>query len=292
MPNNLPGTSGYVLASTGASSAPVWIAPSNLYWNVIGNTGTSPSTNYLGTTDAQPLVFRTSATERMRILSTGQVAINTTTTTHQLHSLYAGTTDEIAAVYGNATGATANQAVGVWGKASNTSSSNTGTIGVLATGNGNSTAGQTNVALQVNDGEFAMGRTTEAPSAGTVVEGAAAGTSYSAQGPSGVLELTLSAAGNLVTSAPTAGVYQNLGAITVNNRYCNSSSIVIVNVLSKTDDGTAPDPKNASFFVDVDNRTTGAFDIRVGMIPTVTSVLNYSSSDKIRIGYEIVNAGK
>ncbi|HEY3876175.1 MAG TPA: hypothetical protein VGM92_11920, partial [Candidatus Kapabacteria bacterium] len=58
MPNNQPGTSGYVLASTGASSSPTWVQPSNLYWNILGNSGTNPAINYIGTTDAQPLVFR------------------------------------------------------------------------------------------------------------------------------------------------------------------------------------------------------------------------------------------
>ncbi len=292
MPNNLAGTSGYVLASTGASSAPSWVQPSNLYWTILGNTGTAPATNYLGTSDAQPLVFRTNNTERLRILSTGQVAINTTTTSHQLHSVYTGTTDEVAAIYGNANAASTNQVIGLWGSASNTGATNTGTIGVLATGNGNTTAGQTNVALQINDGEFAMGRTTETPSVGTVVEGATAGTAYSAQGPSGVIELTLGATGNLVTAAPTSGVFQNLGTLTINNRYTSSTSIVIVSVLTKTDDGVAPDCKQATYFVDVDNRTTGSFDIRVGMIPTTTNVSNYTTSDKIRIGYTIINAGR
>ncbi len=291
MPNNLPGTSGYVLASTGASSAPVWSAASNLYWSTLGNTGTSSSTNYLGTSDAQAFVFRTNNVERMRILSTGQVAINTTTTPHQLHSLFTGTTDEVAAIFGNASGSSTSQAIGVWGSASNASAGNTGTIGVLATGNGNTTAGQTNVALQINDGEFAMGRTTEAPGAGTVVEGAASGTAYSAQGPSGVIELTLGG-GNLSTTAPTSGVFQNLGTLTINNRYTAATSIVLVSVLAKNDDGSAPDCKQAEYFVDVDNRTAGAFDIRVGMIPTATNASNYTTSDKIRVGYTIINPGR
>jgi hypothetical protein len=36
-----------------------------------------PPTNFIGTTDAQPLVFRTTNQERMRIFSTGQVGVNT-----------------------------------------------------------------------------------------------------------------------------------------------------------------------------------------------------------------------
>ena len=47
-------------------------------WRLVGNTGTNASANFLGTTDDQPLVFRTSNAERMRILSDGLVWINTT----------------------------------------------------------------------------------------------------------------------------------------------------------------------------------------------------------------------
>lgn len=291
MPNSLAGTPGYILASSGSTTAPVWTRPSSLYWSTFGNAGTSASSNFIGTIDAKDFVFRTYNTERMRILSTGQVAINTTTTTHQLHSVNSATTDELAAVSGQTTATSTNQTIGIWGSASSTSSSNTGTIGVLATGNGNTTAGQTNVALQVNDGEFAMGRTTETSSAYSVVDGAATGTAYSAEGPSGVIELTLGG-GNLTTVAPTTGVFQYLGAITIRNRYCTASSIVVVSIVSKSDDGVAPDCAQGNYIADVDNRTAGTFDVQVGMIPTTTSVSNYSTSDKIRLAYTIVNPSR
>jgi hypothetical protein len=41
-------------------------------WRLVGNTGTNASTNFLGTTDNQPLVFRTNNTERMRMLTDGR----------------------------------------------------------------------------------------------------------------------------------------------------------------------------------------------------------------------------
>ena len=288
-PNNLAGTTGYVLTSLGSNTAPIWDSTGNFYWRTWGNTGTSTSYNYLGTSDANALVFKTNATERMRILTTGQVGINTTTPTHQLQSVYSGTTDEVAAVLGHASAATSNQAIGVWGSASGTSG--TGTIGVLATGNGNTTAGQTNVALQINDGELDMGRTTQSPSVGSAVEAATAGTSYSQQGPSGVIELTLGG-GNLATVAPINGVFEDLGTVTINNRYCSSSSIVLVSVVSKIDDGVSPDCRQAVYFVDATSRASGSFTIRIGMIPTVTDFSNYSTSDKIRIGYTIINPGR
>ncbi len=47
-------------------------------WLLTGNTGTNAATNYLGTTDNQPLVFRTGlpVTERMRMTATGNLGIN------------------------------------------------------------------------------------------------------------------------------------------------------------------------------------------------------------------------
>lgn len=48
-------------------------------WLLSGNSGTIPGTDFLGTTDAQHLVFKTNNTERMRVLSNGPVLINRTT---------------------------------------------------------------------------------------------------------------------------------------------------------------------------------------------------------------------
>jgi hypothetical protein len=48
-------------------------------WLLTGNAGTSPGTNFLGTTDAQRLVFKTNNTEHMTILANGNVGIGTTT---------------------------------------------------------------------------------------------------------------------------------------------------------------------------------------------------------------------
>src|SRR6476646_5847145 len=46
-------------------------------WHLLGNAGTNPAVNFIGTTDAKGLVFKTNKTERMRILSTGWVGIGT-----------------------------------------------------------------------------------------------------------------------------------------------------------------------------------------------------------------------
>ena len=46
-------------------------------WLTGGNTGTTSSTNYIGTGDSQDLVIRTNALERIRVESTGNVGIGT-----------------------------------------------------------------------------------------------------------------------------------------------------------------------------------------------------------------------
>ena len=62
-----------VLAWNGTS----WAPNNGLFWKLIGNAGTNPATNFIGTTDAQDFVVRTNNAERMRVLAGGQVGINT-----------------------------------------------------------------------------------------------------------------------------------------------------------------------------------------------------------------------
>ncbi|MCS6978748.1 MAG: hypothetical protein NZM15_01440, partial [Flavobacteriales bacterium] len=49
-------------------------------WRLTGNAGTSPSTNYLGTSDATDLSIRTHGAERIRVSSSGTVRLNNYTT--------------------------------------------------------------------------------------------------------------------------------------------------------------------------------------------------------------------
>ncbi len=51
----------------------------NNAWLLLGNAGTTAGTNFLGTTDAQDMVFKTNSTEWMRILANGNVGVHTTT---------------------------------------------------------------------------------------------------------------------------------------------------------------------------------------------------------------------
>jgi len=54
-------------------------------WSLLGNSGTDPSINFLGTTDAQPLVFKTALFEHMRITATGDIGIGTNLPSAKLH---------------------------------------------------------------------------------------------------------------------------------------------------------------------------------------------------------------
>lgn len=57
----------------------------NAQWKLTGNAATNPNTNFLGTTDAKPLVLRTNNVERMRILQGGKVGIGTKTPSARLN---------------------------------------------------------------------------------------------------------------------------------------------------------------------------------------------------------------
>lgn len=71
--NTIP-TAGNVLTWDGTQ----WIAtiPQGDFWKLTGNAGTTPATNFVGTTDNQDLVLRTNSIEKMRVTSIGAVGIN------------------------------------------------------------------------------------------------------------------------------------------------------------------------------------------------------------------------
>lgn len=65
-----------------AAGTPVYQSLSSLTlpaWNLTGNTGTTAGTNFLGTTDAVDLVFKTNNTERLRLTSGGVLRLAGTT---------------------------------------------------------------------------------------------------------------------------------------------------------------------------------------------------------------------
>ncbi|MFN1217440.1 tail fiber domain-containing protein [Chryseobacterium kwangjuense] len=54
-------------------------------WSKTGNAGTTPATNFIGTTDVQDFVTRSNNTERMRVTSAGNVGVGTSTPTAAFH---------------------------------------------------------------------------------------------------------------------------------------------------------------------------------------------------------------
>lgn len=63
-------------ASGGPGGVPSYSSGSITSWLLGGNAGTNPGVNFIGTTDAQDLVFKTNGTETMRIIeATGEVHI-------------------------------------------------------------------------------------------------------------------------------------------------------------------------------------------------------------------------
>lgn len=61
-------TAGTVLTNDGTGNLS-WASPSATAWGLLGNSGTTAGTNFIGTTDAQDLVFKTNSTENMRIVN-------------------------------------------------------------------------------------------------------------------------------------------------------------------------------------------------------------------------------
>ncbi len=62
-----------------------WVTLGGNDWHTNGNIGTAAGTNFLGTTDAVDFVVKTNNTERMRVLSTGNVGIGTLAPASSLH---------------------------------------------------------------------------------------------------------------------------------------------------------------------------------------------------------------
>ena len=75
--------SGTNVSATLMSDGTAWytldggLALNNSAWTLFGNSGTSSASNFIGTTDAVDLVFKTSNTEWMRLQSGGNIGVNT-----------------------------------------------------------------------------------------------------------------------------------------------------------------------------------------------------------------------
>ena len=140
MPNNLPGTAGYVLVSSGAGVAPTWADASgyinNLAWLQGGNTFSSVQN--FGTISNHDIPIITNNTEKMRITAAGTVGIGTST--------FSGTNPEELIVNAGSTGNTNYQNV-IVGKG------NTNSYAQLNIQNGNAgTTASSDVVATANNG--------------------------------------------------------------------------------------------------------------------------------------------
>ena len=72
--------------NTSTTTTPSWsyLSPSTAGWSTTGNTGTTAGANFIGTTDATDWVIKTNNTERLRVLSGGNVGIGTITPANKL----------------------------------------------------------------------------------------------------------------------------------------------------------------------------------------------------------------
>ncbi len=182
-------------------------------WLILGNAGTTPATNFIGTTDNQSFVVRTNNNERMRVLNTGQVAVNSTTTfanstffsaaggnNNAVDGSAAGTGD---AVYGQQTG-TGN---GVRGLTNNTGR---GVIGIhIGAAGGYGVQGQSSgtTALGV------FGIVTNAAGTGAGVQGQTAGNGVGVAGFStGAATTGLGVYGQAANSLGIGGFFYNTHA--------------------------------------------------------------------------------
>ena len=115
----IDGAASYLLSKAGQSitvfsDGSVWLLRDGSGegddWSLKGNAGTVPATNFVGTTDAQDFVVRTTNAERIRVLAAGNVGINTNNPTSQLHVVgdLLKTANYAAALISNAATSTTN----------------------------------------------------------------------------------------------------------------------------------------------------------------------------------------
>ncbi|WP_264560500.1 beta strand repeat-containing protein [Flavobacterium sp. N2270] len=170
-----------------------WIAfagaSGGLDWSLIGNTATTAGTNFLGTTDAQGLHFKTNNVERGRFGATGRYGLNLNDQTWAQFFSYSNDNTIDAAVgysdadggrglYGRSTGASSlgilgtndNDGIGIQGQASGTNG-----VGTVGFAGGNNAMGIFGVANGTN-GRGVNGQSSGADALGVAGFVSAAGT--------------------------------------------------------------------------------------------------------------------
>jgi hypothetical protein len=136
-----------------------WVAmlSGNPGWTVLGNAGTNPATNFIGTTDAADWVIKTGGSaalnERIRVLAGGQTVLNNTglgLNTNDVFSVYAtgstnGTTANTAALGLKAvSGYTSSTGIGLYGSNTGNAANSFAIYGIVpaTTGTANAIRGE------------------------------------------------------------------------------------------------------------------------------------------------------
>ena len=104
----------YIRKKTGPTTS-TWVAlqevsAANGTWSFSGNSNINPAINYLGSSNAQPLIFKTNNTEAARIASDGKIGIGTSTPNARLH-VNGSTGTNVATASGNFTMADSNSVI-------------------------------------------------------------------------------------------------------------------------------------------------------------------------------------
>ena len=233
-------------------------------WLLSGNTGTNPTNDFLGTTDAQHLIIRTNNQERMRVLSSGNVLINRNTLLYatdvfevQGNSSYPdavnGYTDQINgfAVVGmnNAATNTGNGA-GVYGYSLQTSSAGvrgeggTATRGVLGMADNSTYAGVQGQNQNLDgDGVFGINAASSGTGNGTGVFGKC---SQSGGAAAGVYGLNDNSAGSAIIgyNSANAGAGNGKGVVGYTNQSGTSAAGVFA--INANNNGTALIAQNSA----------------------------------------------
>jgi hypothetical protein len=122
-------------------------------WNLIGNAGTNSTTDFIGTTDNQPLVLKINNDEKLRLSPNGRLVFYNSDGRTWNNNLYIGGGNEVAS--NNAGGINyANVAVGLGSMSSNTTGNSNTAVGFNTMTN--SRTGSLNTALGINSMQFSV----------------------------------------------------------------------------------------------------------------------------------------
>jgi hypothetical protein len=267
-------------AVTGSTATATWSDASSLVtssaWSLTGNGSTNPTTNYLGTSDAQGLSIRTAATERISIAAGGAINLTGATTLASTLGVTGATTlSSTLNVVGNTTlggtltvtGATdltglltANGGATINGATNITGATGINTSGTATTTIGNSSA---NTAVVINSG--ATGRLT----LGGIQAGAATNEILVLDGSDRVGKISMSTLNN--------GLYRTRGTEAVagleSKEITGITGLATSDVINITLEGTGADMPIPSYYV---VRDTGSTKFTVYFSAAFTGTFNYA----------------